>query len=522
MSPAAVDRITLPPLDPPTPSATSSSAASRNEPSFHDQLQQAERRSGEADAARREPKTDDRSSSPSESTEARGPQENTETDKPQEKKSDEPHEKSDAVAGAKDKKQDADGEGDEKKKDDTGAECVVAAVVVPQEIDPTAELKVDTVEIATGTTEMAESASAIVQAAATQAAATVAEAAAIVVQPTAVTTNSQEAATPIVTTAAVATEVESVVAPQVVVTEKPTVEPTKIAAAEQLQLSELHATPTTAAAVAPTIVPAAAAVAAATTAEADVPTGDEAKETKVEAAAPAATSTVDAVVQQIIATTEAVVDSVTGNSEERVRKRDDNQHRDHGRIESHKETTRIDRPHQPEPARGTNGRETGAARAATNEGSGQLSQSDRVRLVERVARAVRTAEQRGGDLKIRLSPPELGSLKLQVKMTDGTLSARIEAETPEARQVLVDNLPQLRERLSDQNIRVEKFDIDLFNSGYGGAPQHSREEFDQAMFAAGQRRGNRSAISAETAAAATSRNSAGSTARGDGRLDITI
>ena len=101
-------------------------------------------------------------------------------------------------------------------------------------------------------------------------------------------------------------------------------------------------------------------------------------------------------------------------------------------------------------------------------GAGGLSQGDRVRLVQRVARAVQTAQERGGDLQLRLSPPELGSLRLQVKMTDGALSARLEAETPQARQVLADSLPQLRERLAEQNIRVERFDVDLMQSGGGG------------------------------------------------------
>lgn len=101
-------------------------------------------------------------------------------------------------------------------------------------------------------------------------------------------------------------------------------------------------------------------------------------------------------------------------------------------------------------------------------GAGGLSQGDRVRLVQRVARAVQTAQERGGDLQLRLSPPELGSLRLQVKMTDGALTARLEAETPQARQVLADSMPQLRERLAEQNIRVERFDVDLMQSGGGG------------------------------------------------------
>jgi len=126
-----------------------------------------------------------------------------------------------------------------------------------------------------------------------------------------------------------------------------------------------------------------------------------------------------------------------------------------------------------ESPRHASSRSAAAAFGALGEqvGSGGLSQGDRVRLVQRVARAVQTAQERGGDLQLRLSPPELGSLRLQVKMTDGALTARLEAETPQAQQVLTDGLPQLRERLAEQNIRVERFDVDLMQSG-GGGPSH--------------------------------------------------
>jgi len=41
--------------------------------------------------------------------------------------------------------------------------------------------------------------------------------------------------------------------------------------------------------------------------------------------------------------------------------------------------------------------------------------------------------------------------------------ARVEAETPAARTLLLDNLGVLRERLAQQDIRIEQFDIDLLD-----------------------------------------------------------
>lgn len=90
-----------------------------------------------------------------------------------------------------------------------------------------------------------------------------------------------------------------------------------------------------------------------------------------------------------------------------------------------------------------------------------VSESDRNRFVNRVAKAFQSASERGGPLRLRLSPPELGSLKMEVSIRDGALTARLEAETPEARAILLDNLPALRERLAEQNIKVERFDVEL-------------------------------------------------------------
>jgi flagellar hook-length control protein FliK len=64
-------------------------------------------------------------------------------------------------------------------------------------------------------------------------------------------------------------------------------------------------------------------------------------------------------------------------------------------------------------------------------------------------------------VRLRLHPAELGSLRIDVKVLEGVLTAHLQAETPEARTALVDNLPVLRERLAEQGIRIDKFDVDL-------------------------------------------------------------
>ncbi len=106
--------------------------------------------------------------------------------------------------------------------------------------------------------------------------------------------------------------------------------------------------------------------------------------------------------------------------------------------------------------------ENGSARGSLRAQTGtQLSKLEQIRLVQRVARAVQTAPQRGGTIRLRLRPPALGSMHLEVRMERDGLAARIETETQMARSVLLDSLPQLRERLAEQGIRIEHFNVDV-------------------------------------------------------------
>jgi flagellar hook-length control protein FliK len=103
---------------------------------------------------------------------------------------------------------------------------------------------------------------------------------------------------------------------------------------------------------------------------------------------------------------------------------------------------------------------------------------DPARFVNRVARAIHTAQERGGPLQLRLSPPELGSLRLELSVKQGVLTANVETDNANARQVLLDNLPALRERLAEQNVRIERFDVDVRREGSGDQPRYAAQQQD--------------------------------------------
>jgi len=101
-------------------------------------------------------------------------------------------------------------------------------------------------------------------------------------------------------------------------------------------------------------------------------------------------------------------------------------------------------------------------------------QADRVRFVQRVARAFEAAADRGGTVRLRLHPPELGSLRLELTVRNGKMNARVEAETDAARTMIVENLSALRQRLAEHQIRVERFDVNWSGHAPGDLPQQSQ------------------------------------------------
>lgn len=101
---------------------------------------------------------------------------------------------------------------------------------------------------------------------------------------------------------------------------------------------------------------------------------------------------------------------------------------------------------------------------------------DRAQFVRRVERAFRAIGRHSGSVRLRLSPPELGSLRLEITVRDGMMTARVEAETTTARNLLLDNLPALRDRLAQQDIKVKQFDVSLTGQSPGGLPDQTANQ----------------------------------------------
>jgi flagellar hook-length control protein FliK len=112
-----------------------------------------------------------------------------------------------------------------------------------------------------------------------------------------------------------------------------------------------------------------------------------------------------------------------------------------------------------------------AAHANSDRPTGEI---DPAKFLSRVAKAFESAHERGSEVRLRLHPAELGALSIEIKVRDSVLTASVQTETSDAKAAIVDNLPALRERLADQGIRIDQFDVDLMD--HSDRRQQSLEE----------------------------------------------
>ena len=116
--------------------------------------------------------------------------------------------------------------------------------------------------------------------------------------------------------------------------------------------------------------------------------------------------------------------------------------------------------------------EVGTARVA------EAPEATRERLtltgVDRVVGAVRLSAARGGmEVSLQLHPESLGEVRVQVRWEGGTLSARLEAATPAARDALEGGVQALRSALQEQGIPVERLLVGIqMDLGTSSRQQH--------------------------------------------------
>ncbi len=109
-----------------------------------------------------------------------------------------------------------------------------------------------------------------------------------------------------------------------------------------------------------------------------------------------------------------------------------------------------------------------------------LTQQERARLVQRVARSFTRFGPEGGQIHLRLHPPQLGSLNVQVRLEGRSMTANLTTENGAAREAILESLPVLRSRLAEQGYEISQFTVEVADNGSDAAQSGTSErDFQQ-------------------------------------------
>jgi flagellar hook-length control protein FliK len=96
--------------------------------------------------------------------------------------------------------------------------------------------------------------------------------------------------------------------------------------------------------------------------------------------------------------------------------------------------------------------------------------------------------QRGGVMNMKLTPPELGTLRIQMSINQGAVTAQFTASTEQAQQMLERGMSGLRTALQQHGLTVERLGVSLNGTEQQSSGQMRNESGDAQQHAAQQER----------------------------------
>ena len=136
------------------------------------------------------------------------------------------------------------------------------------------------------------------------------------------------------------------------------------------------------------------------------------------------------------------------------------------------------------------GAESATSSGEMKEAMKTMTRQQEARTLERVESALKEVA-RGKDgktISLRLDPPDLGTLKIDVSLRDGALHARIVAETPQVQNLLKEKAHDLVQIIRNLGLNVEKVSVSVSdhsqkdnagaNASFSGSFQSSSDQRD--------------------------------------------
>jgi len=108
----------------------------------------------------------------------------------------------------------------------------------------------------------------------------------------------------------------------------------------------------------------------------------------------------------------------------------------------------------------------------------------------RLMRGLNSAvNQQGGQITLRLTPPDVGTVRIQLQLQGTTVSAQFHAATESARTLLTQQLSQLRSTLEAQGLQVDKLSVQVMSPNNSSGLQQQSSDSQQQANADGRSRG---------------------------------
>ncbi len=105
-----------------------------------------------------------------------------------------------------------------------------------------------------------------------------------------------------------------------------------------------------------------------------------------------------------------------------------------------------------------------------------LDRVSQAKVLEQITAKIKMQPKKGGsEIRIHLKPEALGQVQLKVMTQDQNVTVKMVAETAMARDIIENNVGQLRADLNALGLNVEKLDVDVFTNNDPG-DKHSAEQ----------------------------------------------
>jgi flagellar hook-length control protein FliK len=98
-------------------------------------------------------------------------------------------------------------------------------------------------------------------------------------------------------------------------------------------------------------------------------------------------------------------------------------------------------------------------------------------FTHRLGASILESANGGKVLRMRMHPPELGVLQIEVASVEGVVTARLDVESARAHRAILDNLPQLHEMLGRTHTQIDRIELNVLENQAG--PEGQARQFGQ-------------------------------------------